>query len=162
MCKIWPLTCLVYYRQVRKLPIWHHFDGTTSTIELNFSQWLVLIKKRTCKKSIWSRDQHVFYRPRPKALNSGLHANYVIAPIFRKSFSFIDTNNSTKFEFLERKETVVYSVEAFLRVLNFSASASQVKYLFCPWFILQKLDWNVNEKVITLLSVNLKIYQPHN
>ena len=95
-------------------------------------------------------------------LNSSLHANHMIEPIFRRSFSFVDTNNWTKFEFLEREQTVVYSVEAFSRGLNFSASASQVKSLFCPWFFLQKLDWSGNEKVITILSVNLKICQPHN
>ena len=77
------------------------------------------------KKTTW-----VFYRPRPIKLNSGLHANHVIEPIFRRSFSFIDTNNWTEFEFLERKETVVYSVEAFSRGFSFSASARQVKYLY--------------------------------
>ena len=62
----------------------------------------------------------------------------MIEPIFRRSFSFIDTNNWRKFEFLEKKETVVYSVEAFSRGLNFSASASQVEYLFC----LREVNWN--------------------
>ena len=83
-------------------------------------------------------------------------------PIFRRSFFFIDTNNWAKVEFLDKKETVVYSVEAFSHDLNFSASASKIKYLFYPLFLLQKMDWNGNAQVITLLSVNLKICQPHN
>ena len=52
LCKIWPPACLVYYRQVRKLPTCRHFDRATSTIKLNFSQWLVLIKKRLAKNQL--------------------------------------------------------------------------------------------------------------
>ena len=80
---------------------------------------VIIDKKTTCNET-----KRVFYRLRPKTLNSGLHANHLMEPIFGRSFSFIDTNNWTKFEFLKRKETVVYSVEAFSGGLNFSASAS--------------------------------------